>query len=201
MKRIVVGVTGASGIPYARSLVRSLSGHPEVERLHLVISGYGYQAVREELKLTGGENECIEAITGGSSGKIVPHPPTDMTAPISSGSYPIDAMVVIPCSVGTVGALASGAGTHLVHRAAEVCLKEHRTLILAVRETPMHPGHLENLLKVARWGAQVFPICPAFYHHPKTIQDLIDQFNARILDHLGLPHRLGIRWKESETRT
>ena len=81
MKRIVVGVTGASGIPYARSLVRSLSGHPEVERLHLVISGYGYQAVREELKLTGGENECIEAITGGSSGKIVPHPPTDMTAP------------------------------------------------------------------------------------------------------------------------
>ncbi len=197
MKRFVVGVTGASGIPYAQSLVRALMGHPEVERIHLVISGYGYQAIREELNLSGGDDQCVEAIVGRENGKVLSHSPTDMTAPVSSGSYPVDAMVVIPCSVGTVGAIASGSVTHLVHRAAEVCLKEQRPLILAVRETPMHTGHLENLLKVARWGAQIFPICPAFYHHPRSIQDLIDQFNARILDHLGLPHRLGVRWKES----
>lgn len=197
-KRIIVGITGASGMPYAAGLVRVLARHADVERTHLVVSQYGIVTIREEMEVAGGRKGCIEAITGSDPGNIVTHAAGDMAAPISSGSYRTDGMVVLPCSAGTLGAIASGAGTHLVHRAAEVCLKEGRPLILAFRETPMHQGHLENLLKMARWGARIFPICPAFYHRPKTIQDLIDQFNARILDHLGLAHDLGVRWKESE---
>jgi 4-hydroxy-3-polyprenylbenzoate decarboxylase len=194
-KRIIVGITGASGMPYAASLVQVLARHPEVERTHLVISKYGLVTIQEEMD-AGGGRKGVDAITGPDPGNIVLHPSGDMAAPISSGSYRTDGMVVIPCSAGTLGAIAAGAGTHLVHRAAEVCLKEGRSLILAFRETPVHQGHLENLLKVCRWGARIFPICPAFYHRPRTLQDVIDQFNARILDHFGLAHDLGSRWKE-----
>ncbi|MBI4160933.1 MAG: UbiX family flavin prenyltransferase [Acidobacteria bacterium] len=183
-------------MPFAAGLIGVLSRHPEVERTHLVISQYGLQTIQEEMEVSGGKSGCVRALAGPEPGNVVVHAATEMAAPIASGSYRTDGMVVIPCSAGTLGAIASGAGTHLVHRAAEVCLKEGRPLILAFRETPLHAGHLENLLRAVRAGARVFPICPAFYHRPKTIQDLIDQFNARILDHLGLSHRLGTRWRD-----
>lgn len=199
MKRIIVGITGASGIPFAAGLVRELAHNPGVERTHLVISRFALQVIHEEMQTGGGRRECIEAITGPDPGNVILHPHDDMGAPVSSGSYRTDGMVVIPCSAGTLAAIATGAGTHLVHRAAEVCLKEARPLLLAFRETPLHQGHLENFLKVARWGARIFPICPAFYHQPKSLQDIIDQFNARILDHLGVSHGLGKRWKEAES--
>jgi 4-hydroxy-3-polyprenylbenzoate decarboxylase len=119
----------------------------------------------------------------------------NMAARPSSGSHPQEGMVVVPCSMGTLGAIASGAGTNLIHRAADVTLKESRRLVLVPRETPYNAIHLENMLRLSRAGAHIIPASPGFYHRPQTIQALVDHLVFRILDHLGVPHSQNTQWK------
>jgi flavin prenyltransferase len=185
VNRYVVAVTGAAGMIYARELLAYFAGRPELE-LHAVISEAGVQVLQLELGLTPGE------LAPGA----VWHRVDDFTSALASGSFRARAMVVIPCSMGTLGAIAQGAGRNLIHRAGEVFLKERRPLILVVRETPLSLIHLQNLVRAARAGATIFPACPGFYHRPATFTELARQFAGRILDHLDLEHRLGPRWGE-----
>ncbi len=197
MRRFVVGVTGASGALCARSLLRELLGHPEVERVHVVLSHFSLQTINVELGAKAkDEAEGLRALLegGGPPEKVVLHRSGDMAAAVSSGSYPTDGMVVVPCSGGTLAAIANGASTNLLHRAAEVTLKERRPLVLAFRETPLSLVHAENIVRATRAGAVVFPLTPSFYNRPQGIEEMVEQFTARIFDLLRLPHALGKRW-------
>ena len=195
MGEYVIGVTGASGAVCARDLIRAMAGLPQVERLRVVVSRFASLSVRTELEVKGaGEADVRRALAGEPSPRVVFHAADNMAAPISSGTYPTRGMVVIPCSAGTLGAIATGAGSNLIHRAADVTLKERRPLILALRETPLNRIHLRNLLAVADAGAVVFPLTPSFYTRPGGVSEILEQFTARILDLLGLDHSLGKRW-------
>ncbi|MBM4294986.1 MAG: UbiX family flavin prenyltransferase [Deltaproteobacteria bacterium] len=185
--RYVVALTGASGMIYARELLAYFQGRPDLE-LHCIISPAGEQVLALELGLP--PRELAPA--------AVWHEADDFTSSLASGSFQARAMVVIPCTMGSLGAIAQGVGRHLVHRAGEVFLKEKRPLILVVRETPVSLVHLENMVRAARAGATVFPACPGFYHRPKTLEELARQFAGRVLDHLGLDHNLGPRWGEKK---
>jgi len=187
MNRYVIALTGASGMIYARELLGYFAGRPDLE-LHAIISGAGEQVLHLELGLTPA------ALAPGA----VWHRVDDFTAPLASGSFQAKAMVVVPCSMGTLGAVAQGTGRNLIHRAAEVFLKEKRPLLLVVRETPLSLIHLKNLVRVAEAGALVLPACPGFYHRPANLDELARQFAGRILDHLGLEHQLGPRWGEEQ---
>jgi 4-hydroxy-3-polyprenylbenzoate decarboxylase len=185
LNRFVVALTGASGMIYARELLAYFAGRPDLE-LHAVISAAGEQVLALELGLAPGD------LAPGA----IWHRVDDFTAPLASGSFRARAMVVAPCSMGTLGAIAQGVGRNLIHRAGEVFLKEGRPLILVVRETPLNLIHLQNLVRVAEAGATVMPACPGFYHRPDSLAELAGQFAGRILDHLGLEHQLGPRWGE-----
>ncbi len=189
MNRYVIGITGASGMLYARELLAYFQGRPDLE-VHVVASEAGVQVLRHEL------GQSLRELAGP---RAVLHDPGDFFAPIASGSFPVRAMMVIPCTMGSLAAIAHGTARHLVHRAAEVTLKESRPLVLAVRETPLSRVHLRNLLLAAEAGAAIFPAMPAFYHHPRTLTDLARSFVGRILDYLGLEHQLAKRWGEPET--
>jgi len=142
----------------------------------------------------GGEDELRQALCPEGKRRVVFHDPANMAAPISSGSYPADGMVIVPCSMGTLGSIASGVSGNLIHRAADVTLKERRPLVLALRETPLNRIHLRNMLAVSEAGAILFPLVPAFYARPAGIDQILEQTTARILDQLRLPHQLGRRW-------
>jgi 4-hydroxy-3-polyprenylbenzoate decarboxylase len=194
VKTIIVAITGASGAIYAQRLLRQLDLSAEVGRVHLVVSAPGRRVLAEELDVTGSGDALVEGLAGSASSKIDLVPSSDIGAKIASGSYPVDGMIVVPCSVSTVGALASGAVTNLVHRAADVCLKEGRRLVLVPRETPLHAIHLENLLRLRNAGATIVPAMPGFYHRPRTIEQLVDHFVFRLMDHLGLDHDRSTAW-------
>jgi 4-hydroxy-3-polyprenylbenzoate decarboxylase len=196
MAQFVVGVTGASGGPCARNFIRGILSCREVERIHLVISRFAHQSLRAELgTIPDGDEDLLRALCGGISERIVLHAPEDMAAPISSGSFPAGGMIVIPCSMGTLGAIASGASRNLIHRCADVTLKERRPLLLAVREAPLNRIHLANLVTACEAGAIIFPLVPSFYTLPSTVEEILEQFTARILDQLRLSHGLGRRWR------
>lgn len=199
-KRITIGVTGASGAIYARHLLGELERSGEVERIDLVITQAGVRVVGEELGISvGGTNRrVVEELLGRDSEKVVLHSANDIGATIASGSYLSDAMVVLPCSMGSLAAIANGVTRDLVHRAADVILKENRLLILVPRETPLNVIHLENMLKLARLGVRIVPAMPSFYHFPKSIDDLIEHFTHRLLDHLGVAHEQETRWEGSK---
>ena len=186
-KRIIVAVSGASGMPYALGLIRALSAMPGME-LHGIVSDAARQVCRYETKL-----DPAELVAGFH----VLHDAADIAAPPASGSWPHDGMVVCPCSMSTLAAIACGAGTNLIHRAADVTLKERRTLLLVPRETPLSTIHLENMLRVRQAGAVIMPPCPGFYHRPQTLDDLVQQFVGRMLEQLRLPHDLYRRWGEA----
>ena len=196
MRRYVVGVTGASGSVCARSVLRHLSRHPEVERVHVVLSHFSLQTMSAEFgKAARDEAEGLRLLLEGETGeRIVLHRSGDMAAAVSSGSYPADGMIVVPCSGGTLAAIANGTSTNLLHRAAEVTLKERRPLVLAFRETPVSLVHIENMARAARAGAIIYPLTPAFYNRPQSLEEMVEQFTARIFDLLRLPHALGKRW-------
>jgi 4-hydroxy-3-polyprenylbenzoate decarboxylase len=185
MKRYVIAITGASGMLYARELLDYFETRPDLE-LHTLISGAGEQVLNLELGITPTD----------LAPRAIWHRVDDFTSPLASGSFQAQALVVIPCSMGSLGAIAQGVGRNLVHRAGEVFLKERRPLILVVRETPLSLIHLRNLVRAAEAGATIFPACPGFYHQPQSLTDLARQFAGRILDHLGLEHRLTRRWGE-----
>ncbi|MFN0085198.1 MAG: UbiX family flavin prenyltransferase [Blastocatellia bacterium] len=199
MKSITVGITGASGSIYAQSLLSKLDASPAVARVDLVISQAGVRVIHEELGINaaGTERRVARELLGRDSEKVIVHPPTDIGASIASGSHLRDAMIILPCSMGSVAAISSGITRDLVHRAADVMIKENRPLILVPRETPLSPIHLENLLKLARLGVRIVPAMPSFYHFPKTIEDLVEHFTHRLLDHLGVPHEQKTRWEGS----
>lgn len=185
MNRYVIAITGASGMIYARELLAYFSGRPDLE-LHAVISGAGEQVLNLELDLSPAD----------LAPRAIWHRVDNFASPLASGSFQAQAMVVVPCSMGSLGAIAQGVGRNLIHRAGEVFLKERRPLILVVRETPLSLIHLRNLARAAEAGATIFPACPGFYHRPHDLTDLARQFAGRILDHLGLPHQLTRRWGE-----
>src|SRR5215468_5716025 len=200
MKSIIVGITGASGSVYAQRLLARLSAIPEVSRIDLVISQAGARVTGEELGLNvaGTDRRIVREILGQDSDKVIVHSANDIGASIASGSYLSDAMVIVPCSMSTLAAIANGVSRDLVHRAADVIIKESRLLILVPRETPLNVIHLENMLKLARLGVRILPAMPSFYHHPKTIDDLVEHFIHRLLDHLGVSHEQLTRWEGSK---
>lgn len=209
LRRFIVGVTGASGSICARSLIGELAKHPEVDRVHVVLSRFSLLTLNAELG-TSAKNatEGLRSLLGSSSGKgrgsrkrssglpakVTLHQPGDMAAAISSGSYPTDGMVVVPCSGGTLASIATGVSSNLIHRAAEVTLKERRPLVLAFRESPLNLVHIENMRRATLSGAIIFPLTPAFYTLPVGLEEIATQFTGRIFDLLGLDHLLGRRW-------
>ncbi len=193
---ITVGITGASGAVYAQALLRMLDRDTRVDHVFLVASDAGLRLVASELGLVASEPKKLPAmLTGTAAAKFEFLPNKDIGASIASGSAAVDAMAVIPCSAGAVGAIAAGTAADLLTRAADVCLKERRPLVLCLRETPLNRIHLENMLKVHDAGATVMPAMPAFYYAPKTIQDLVEQYACRVLAQLGLPQEKQYVWK------
>jgi 4-hydroxy-3-polyprenylbenzoate decarboxylase len=195
-KIITVGVTGASGAAYAQSVLRLLDADSRVQSVFLVASDAGMRLLATELGAVPTDPKKLPALlTGTTAKKIECLPNKDIGASIASGSAIVDAMVIIPCSAGALGAIATGIANDLLTRAADVCLKERRPLILCLRETPLNRIHLENMLRVHDAGATVMPAMPAFYYAPKKIDDLIEQFAFRVLAQLGLPQEKQYRWK------
>lgn len=194
-KSVVLGVTGASGAVFARRVLQLLEADARVAKIHLVISGSGLKLLRAELDLDVSKSAQIASrLAGRPAPKTVYLLDSDIGACIASGSYAVDAMVVIPCTTGCLGQIASGVSSTLIERAADVCLKEGRRLLLAVRDTPFNRIHLENMLRAQSAGAVIYPIIPAFYHRPKTIDDLVTQFSCRLLAALGLEQGKQFRW-------
>jgi flavin prenyltransferase len=192
---VTVGVTGASGAILAQKTLLLLEEDPRVARVHLVVTESGQRLVAEELGITSGDLKQLPSrILGRPAAKIEILPNKDVGASIASGSYAVDAMVVIPCSMNTLGAIANGVSEDLVARAADVMLKEGRKLVLCVRDTPFNRVHLENMLRAQQAGATVMPVVPAFYHHPKTIDDLVTQYVCRVLAQISLPQEKMYRW-------
>jgi flavin prenyltransferase len=190
---VTLGVTGASGAPYAVRLLRALneSGTP----VRLLVSGYGWRLLAEEAGIA--DADALRAATGDWR-RVQLFDALDRGATPASGSAPSRGMVVCPCSMGTLASIAAGVSRNLVERAADVALKERRPLILVPRETPLSLIHLRNMTRVTEAGATVLPAAPGFYHRPREIGDLVDFVAARILDHLDVPHALGRRWASGE---
>ena len=184
-RRITVGISGASGAIYGVRLLQALRGMPGVES-HLVVSDAGWRNVQEEL---GKQRAAIEALAHHV------HDVRDIGAAIASGSFQCSGMVVAPCSMRTLAAVAHGLSDNLITRAADVMLKERRRLVLMVRESPLHLVHLRNMVSATEMGAIVCPPLPAFYLHPQSVSDIVDHSVARVLDLLDLPHTLAPRWQ------
>ncbi len=192
---VTVGVTGASGAILAQKTLVLLEEDARVARVHLVVTEAGQRLFAEELSLSAGDLKQLPSrILGRPAAKIEILPNKDVGASIASGSYVVDSMIVIPCSMGTLGAIANGISDDLVARAADVMLKERRKLVLCVRDTPFNRVHLENMLRAQQAGAVIMPAVPAFYHHPKTIDDLVTQYVCRVLAQIDLPQEKMYRW-------
>lgn len=183
VSRIIVGITGATGAIFGVRLLQALR-EANVES-HLVLSKWGQQTVEHETGLSLAQLRELASVF---------HATGNMAATVSSGSFRTDGMAIAPCSMRTLAAIASGNGENLVHRAADVVLKERRRLVLVVRETPLSEIHLENMLKLARIGATILPPVPAFYNRPQTIDELVDHVVARVLDQFGIPTDFAKRW-------
>jgi len=197
---VTVGVTGASGAILAQKTLALLEEDPRVRRVHLVITEAGQRLFAGELDITSGDLKQLPSrVLGHAVAKIDVLPNKDVGASIASGSYAVDSMVIIPCSMGTLGAIAGGISDDLVSRAADVMLKEGRKLVLCVRDTPFNRVHLENMLRAQQAGAVIMPAVPAFYHHPKTIDDLVTQYVCRVLAQIGLAQEQMYRWVGSPT--
>jgi 4-hydroxy-3-polyprenylbenzoate decarboxylase len=195
-KTITVGVTGASGAIYAQTILRLLDGDPRVACVFLVVTETGARLIASELGIVAPEVKRLPSLLTGTPAKKIEYLPNrDIGAVIASGSNPVDAMAVIPCSAGTLSAIATGVSDDLLSRAADVCLKERRTLVLCLRETPLNRVQLENALRAHDAGAIIMPAMPAFYFAPKTIEEAVEQYVLRVLAQLGLPHDEQYHWK------
>jgi 4-hydroxy-3-polyprenylbenzoate decarboxylase len=208
-QNLTIATTGASGSIFLRHLLLAVERDARVQTVNFIASDSGLRVMAEELGIRGRSNLVNQilahkrAATSKTSArrgantalKIKEQSNADIGANVASGSYPTDAMVVLPCSVGTLARIANGIASHLIERAADVCLKEKRPLVLCVRETPLNKIHLRNLYRAADAGATIFPLIPAFYYRPASLDDMAREFAYRVLAHLGLPQAAAFRWK------
>jgi len=193
-RNLTIATTGASGSVFLQELLRVVEQDRRVSTVNFVTSDSGLRVMSEELNLPG-RDKAVERLLGSKSSKIVQQSNDDIGANVASGSYPSDAMIVIPCSMGTLSRIASGNAEHLIERAADVCLKEKRPLVLCVRETPLNKIHIRNMYRAADAGATIFPLIPALYNRPDSIEAMARQFAYRVLQHIGLPQDEMFRWK------
>ena len=199
MKRIIVGLTGASGTVYGTRLVEVLAEQTNFE-VHLTISPAGARSLLEEVGIDiDVDNFELSDLIGRDADNVIYHSPNDIGASIASGSFRAEGMVIIPCSMGTVASVAMGLSRNLLQRSADVCMKERRKLVLVVRETPFSTIHLENMLKLSKNGVTILPAMPAFYHFPDTIDDQINFVVSKTLDQFGIEAGLVRRWKEKNS--
>lgn len=198
-RNLTVAITGASGSIVPKHLLDALERDERVGTINLVISDSGLRVIAEELGISG-RNEVVGKLLGRSTSKIQQQNNDDIGANVASGSYATDAMIVLPCSMGTLARIANGMASHLIERAADVCLKERRPLILCVRETPFNRIHLRNMTLAAEAGATIFPLIPAFYFQPQSTGEIAREFVNRVLAHIGLPQTGAYRWKDDASR-
>ncbi len=195
---LTVAITGASGTIYAQRTLQLLAASGVVECINLILSGTAATVAQVELGVNLKDADAAKIndwLVLGSDSKLIRVWRLDnLAAKPSSGSNKQAGMIIVPCSMATLGAIASGAGTNLIHRAADVCLKEGRKLVVIPRETPYNAIHLENMLRLSRAGAQILPASPGFYHRPKTIDDLVEHLCFRILDQFDIPHDKKTQW-------
>jgi len=195
-ENLTVALTGASGAAFARHLLQQAEADARVKTVNLIVSENALRVLAEEIGV-GGRSHLIEQLVGKKSRKIRQQNNDDIGANVASGSYPTDAMIVIPCSMGTLARIANGLAIKLIERAADVCLKEQRPLILCVRETPLNKIHIRNMYRAADAGAVIFPLIPTFYNKPASLDDMARQFASRVLAHVGLEQPNAYRWKNS----
>ena len=191
---LTVAVAGASGSIFAKHLLDALDRDVRVATVNLILSDSGLRVMAEELGVSG-RTDLVQKLLGRASQKIRRQSNTDIGANVASGSYAADAMIVLPCSVGTLARIANGMAIQLIERAADVCLKERRPLILCVRETPLNLIHLRNMTLAAEAGATIFPVIPAFYFRPVSTDEIAHEFVNRVLAHVGLAQPGAYQWK------
>jgi flavin prenyltransferase len=211
-QNLTIATTGASGSIFLRHVLLAVERDVRVQTVNFIASDSGLRVLAEELGIQGRSNLLRQILdnkkrsstsstkTSARSGanissKIKEQSNADVGANVASGSYPADAMIVIPCSVGTLARIANGIASKLIERAADVCLKEKRPLVLCVRETPLNKIHIRNMYRAADAGATIFPLIPAFYYRPASLDDTAREFAYRVLAHVGLPQPAAFRWK------
>jgi len=197
---VTLSVTGASGALLAQKALQLLAEDARVAKIHLVVTETGQRLFAEELNIASGDlKQLATRLLGKPSAKIEVNSNKDVGASIASGSYEVDSMIVIPCSMGSLSAIANGSCDDLVSRAADVMLKESRKLVLCIRDTPFSRIHLDNMIRAQSAGAVIMPAVPSYYHHPKTIDDLVMQYVCRVLAQIGLTQDQMYRWTGSHS--
>jgi len=194
---LTIAITGASGAVFGREMLRALEADERVERVHFVASENSLRVMAEELGLSG-RTGLLEKLLGHEAAKTIQHADVNIGSAIASGSHPSNGMIVLPCSMGTLAAIANGLANTLIARAADVTLKERRPLVLCVRETPFNRIHLRNMTLAAEAGASIFPVIPTFYNHPVDSNEMARQFVYRVLGHIGLGQAGAYVWKAEE---
>jgi len=193
-ENLTVATTGASGSLFLKHFLLTVERDDRIKTVNFIASDSGLRVMAEELGIEG-RSGLLSQIIGSPSSKIQQQANADIGANVASGSYPSDAMVVIPCSVGTLARIANGIASALIERAADVTLKECRPLVLCVRETPLNKVHIRNMSLAADAGATIFPLIPTFYNHPSGVDAMAQEFANRVLGHLGLHQKDAYRWK------
>ncbi len=193
-ENLTVAITGASGSVFAVHLLQALERDKRVKAVNLIVSDTALRVLAEEVGIRG-RNDLVAQLLDAKSKKIQQQNNDDIAANVASGSYPTDTMIVIPCSMGTLARIANGMSSSLIERAADVCLKEQRPLILCARETPLNKIHIRNMYRAADAGAVIYPLIPTFYNKPIDSNEMARQFVARVLQHVGLPQGGAYRWK------
>lgn len=191
---LTVATTGASGSVFLQQLLLALEKDARVQTVNFVASDNALRVMAEELQIAGRSN-LVQQILSRKSAKIQQHSNADIGANIASGSYPTAGMVVVPCSMGTLARIANGLSMHLIERAADVCLKEKRPLVLCVREAPLNKIHIRNMYRAADAGATIYPLIPAFYNRPASLEEMAREYANRVLAHFGLPQPSAYQWK------
>ena len=201
-RNLTIATTGASGAIFLRQFLLAVARDERIETVNFIVSDSALRVMAEELDIQG-RSDLVGRILGASKAqankiqvqKVKEQSNADIGANVASGSYPADAMIVIPCSVGTLARIANGVAAQLIERAADVSLKERRPLVLCVRETPLNKIHIRNMYRAADAGATIFPLIPAFYYGPASLDEMAREFAYRVLAHLGLPQADAFRWK------
>ncbi len=196
LRTLTIAATGASGAVFTREILRTLEQDKRIATVNFIASDGALRVFAEELGIRG-RNDLVAQLIGAKSKKVRQQSNDDIGANIASGSYPTDAMIVLPCSIGTLARIANGLAINLIERAADVCLKQQRPLILCVRETPLNRIHLRNMQFASDAGAVLFPVIPAFYNKPVDSDEMARQFVYRVLDFIGLDQAGTFRWPES----